>query len=153
MPVFPHSALTTFFKKIRLTIFYIFGHKRVVVAALIEKDGKFLIAERKKGTRLGGLWEFPGGKLEPGETHRECLKRELMEELAIQTDIGEVFSSTRFTYNYVPIQLIVYKTRHVSGEYILHDHDAIAWVSRDEFSRYNFVPADKPVVEKLLRPT
>ena len=63
----------------------------LVAAAVIEKDGKILIAQRKKGWRFAGKWEFPGGKIEPNETPEECLRRELREELGIETEIGDFF--------------------------------------------------------------
>ena len=72
--------------KLKLLISYLTGHKRQVTAAVIGKDDKILIAKRRLGRTLGGKWEFPGGKIEPGETPRQALARELREELAIEAE-------------------------------------------------------------------
>lgn len=136
--------------KIRLLLSYLAGHKRQVIAAILEKDGRILIAKRKRGTALGGKWEFPGGKLEPGETPQNCLKRELKEEFDIEAEIGNFFCSSKFKYNFIPIELLVYKARYVSGELKLREHDDIKWVNPWELSGYDFMDADKPVVRKLL---
>ena len=120
-----------------------------VTAAIIKKDGRILIAKRKKGWRFAGKWEFPGGKIEPHETPEECLKRELREELGIETRIGEFFCSSTYAYPHATVQLLVYQAFHVSGEYTLYDHQEIRWVLPDELTEYDFPEADKPVIEKL----
>jgi len=122
-----------------------------VTAAVIEKDGKILIAKRKAGDRLGGKWEFPGGKLGRGETPEECLRRELKEELDIDAEIGEFICSTRFRYWLVPLELLVYKVRYLAGEFKALDHDEIAWVRPSELGAYDFVKADVRVVGKLMK--
>lgn len=124
---------------------------RQVTAAFLEKDGKILIAQRKAGDKLAGKWEFPGGKLEPGETPEQCLKRELMEEFGVETRIGEFICSSSFEYKHLPIELLVYRAYHVEGEFQLRDHDQLAWVSLGELKAYDFSSADIPVVEHLLR--
>ncbi|OGR43855.1 MAG: NUDIX hydrolase [Elusimicrobia bacterium GWA2_61_42] len=123
---------------------------RQVTAAVIEKDGKILIAQRKLGDTLAGKWEFPGGKLEPGETPEACLKRELMEEFGVETAIGEFICSSKFEYKHLPIELLVYRAQHLSGEYKLNDHDRIAWVTSAELVNYDFSSADIPVVNLLV---
>ena len=122
-----------------------------VTAAVIEKDGRLLIARRRKGERFAGKWEFPGGKIHPGETPQECLKRELKEELAIETEIGEFICASRFTYMGLPLELVVYRARYLSGEIIPTDHDEIKWVRPRELPGHDFVKADLAVVEKLMR--
>ena len=124
---------------------------RQVTAAFLEKDGKILIAQRKAGDALAGKWEFPGGKLEPGETPEECLKRELMEEFGVETRIGAFICSSKFEYKHLPIELLVYRAYHVAGEFKLHDHDRMEWVSLAGMKDYDFSSADIPVVEHLLR--
>lgn len=123
---------------------------RQVTAAVIERDGKVLLAQRKTGA-LAGKWEFPGGKLEPGETPEACLRRELMEELGVDTEIGDFVCSSKFEYKHLPIELLVYRARYLSGEYKLADHAAIAWVKPEDLSSYDLSSADIPVVEVLLR--
>lgn len=120
-----------------------------VTAAVIEKDGKILIARRKRGDSQAGKWEFPGGKLEPGETHEACLRRELREELGIETEVGAFFCSSRFAYPHMDVELLVYKTSYVSGELVLHDHDRVEWIAPEALSEADFCEADKPVVRRL----
>lgn len=122
---------------------------RRVTAAIIEKNGKVLIAQRKLGSSLGGKWEFPGGKIEPEETPEQCLKRELKEELGIEAIIGPLFCTSTFKYNHMSIELLVYKVAHLSGDIVKYNHDSIKWVLRDELINYDFVDADGPVVDKL----
>ena len=120
-----------------------------VTAAVIEKDGKILIARRKQKDPLGGKWEFPGGKLESGETPEACLRRELREELGIETSVEEFVCSSRFVYRHITIELLVYRTSYVSGEIRLNEHDRVKWVLPEELKDYDFSEADKPVVRKL----
>lgn len=122
-----------------------------VTAAVLEKDGKILLAQRKRGDALAGKWEFPGGKLEPGETPEACLRRELREEFGVETEIGAFVCSSEFEYKHAKIELLVYRARHLSGEFRLNDHDAIAWVRPEELAGYDLASADIPVVEILLK--
>ena len=123
---------------------------RQVTAAVIEKDGKILLAQRKAGDALGGKWEFPGGKMEPGETPEMCLRRELMEEFGVDTKIGEFICSSKFEYKHLPIELLVYRAEHLSGEFKLNEHDRIEWVAPAELLKYDLSSADLPVVDILL---
>jgi len=120
-----------------------------VTAAVMEKDGKILIAQRKRGDALAGKWEFPGGKLEPGETPEICLRRELMEEFGVDTRIGGFICSSKFEYKHLPIELLAYRAEHLSGEFKLNDHDRIEWVVPADLAKYDFCSADIPVVELL----
>jgi len=120
-----------------------------VTAAVIEKDGKILIARRKQKDPLGGKWEFPGGKLESGETPEACLKRELREELGIETRVEEFLCSSRFVYRHIAIELLAYRTSYVSGEITLNEHERAEWILPEELKDYDFSEADKPVVRKL----
>ena len=138
------------FQKIKLLLSYLLGHKRQVAAAVIEKDSKVLIARRREKDTLGGLWEFPGGKVEPGETTEECLKRELKEEFDIETEIGELFSSTTFRYFFIPIELLAYKVKYISGDFKVNEHDEIKWVVPEDFKNYDLVNADKPIAKAIL---
>ena len=142
----PHKL----YQKIKLLLAYMTGHKRQVAAAIIEKDSRILIAKRRKGDTLGGKWEFPGGKIEPGETPEECLKRELKEEFDIETEIGALFISTVFIYYLVPIELLAYKVKHISGDFKINEHDEIAWVSAQDLDSYNLVRADRPIAKAVL---
>jgi len=121
-----------------------------VTAAVIEKDGKILLAQRRKGDALAGKWEFPGGKIEPGETPEACLKRELLEEFGVETKIGEFVCSSKFEYKHLPIELLVYRAEHLSGEFKLNEHDNMAWVAPGDLAKYDLSSADIPVAGVLL---
>jgi 8-oxo-dGTP diphosphatase len=137
--------------KLKLLLSYLIGHKRQVTAAVIERDGKIFIARRRFGRALGGKWEFPGGKIEPGETPEACLKRELKEEFDIESEIGDFLISGKFTYCFVPIELLAYKVRHLSGDFKVNDHEEVRWVHPSELKLYDFLPADRPVVNMLAK--
>jgi len=122
-----------------------------VTAAVIEKDGKVLIAKRRAGDRHGGRWEFPGGKIDDGETPESCLKRELKEELGIEAEIGEFICRSNFRYMLVPLELLVYKASHISGEFRALEHDELRWVDPKDLASYNFAKADKDVMNKLMK--
>lgn len=136
--------------KIKLFLSYLMGHERQVTAAILEKDGNILIAKRRKGRTLGGKWEFPGGKIEPGETPQGCLRRELKEEFGIETEVGDFFCSSLFKYGFIWIELLVYKVKYISGEFCVNEHDDAKWVNPDELNGYDFMDADKLVVRRLL---
>jgi 8-oxo-dGTP diphosphatase len=138
-------------KKLKLFLSYLMGHKRQVTAAVIEKDGKVLIAQRRKGSALGGRWEFPGGKIEPQESPEVCLKRELKEEFDIESEIGQFIVASKFRYCLVPIELLAYRVKHLSGEFKVNEHEEIRWVSPSELGSFDFMPADKPIVKLLTK--
>ncbi|HNQ47586.1 MAG TPA: (deoxy)nucleoside triphosphate pyrophosphohydrolase [Syntrophorhabdus sp.] len=125
---------------------------KIVVAAVIEVEGCILIGKRKQGKMHPGKWEFPGGTLEEGETPEQCLKRELLEELAVITEIGDLICTSEYIYtpDWV-IRLLVYKTTVVSGSFNLNAHDEIRWVRPADLAAYDFPEADRPIVEKLIR--
>jgi 8-oxo-dGTP diphosphatase len=120
-----------------------------VTAAVIERDGKVLVARRKQGDSQEGKWEFPGGKLEAGETPEACLKRELREELGIETEVGAFLCSSRFAYPNMAVELLVYRASYVSGEIELRDHDRVRWAAPITLDEAEFSEADRPVVRKL----
>ncbi len=125
---------------------------RQVAAAVLEKDGKILLARRREGDALAGKWEFPGGKLEPGETPRECLRRELAEEFGIDSSIGEFVCASEFEYGHTHIELLAYRASHVGGEFVLNDHSEIKWVTPAELLAYDLASADIPVARRLAEP-
>ncbi len=119
--------------------------------AVVVHGGKILIAQRKKSMNQGGLWEFPGGKIEPGETSIACIKREFMEELGMEVEVGDYLME--MTYTYPAIGELHFDTYWASCNQPvptqLEAHERIAWVSLNELERYDFCPADKPLVQKL----
>lgn len=120
-----------------------------VLAAVLEKNGRWLIAKRKKEDRFGGLWEFPGGKLERGETPEECLARELYEELGIRARVGRYLGSVRYSSPNFAIELIAYRVSHLTGSFRLQDHEEVRWVSPGEVGRFDLTEPDKLLLEKL----
>lgn len=128
------------------------NNPQIVTAAVIEKDGHVLIGKRKRGKRHAGKWEFPGGTLEEGETNEQCLKRELLEELAVTAEISDLVCSSMFSYT--PdwtIQLMAYRATIISGIFNLNDHDEIRWVKIEDLTNYDFPEADNLVIETLLK--
>ncbi len=121
-----------------------------VTAAIIQKDSKILIARRGPSRHLAGFWEFPGGKIEEGETPETCLKRELKEELGITVKVGEFFLENMHHYAEKIIILKAYHCELISGIITKNDHDAIAWIEKEDFHKYKFAPADILFVKKLM---
>ena len=121
-----------------------------VTAAIIEKDGKVLAARRKPGTHLAGYWEFPGGKLEKGESPQECLRRELYEEFNIETRVGAYMGESVYHYETKSIRLLAYQVRHISGQFELRDHDQLRWLAVSDLRNIQWAPADVPLVEQYL---
>ena len=113
-----------------------------VVAAVIEKDGKVLFCKRGAGGNCPFLWEFPGGKTEPGETDAEALIRECSEELGVTLDVMEKTAQVCYVYPDISINLSLYRCTLVEGEPAALEHNAIRWVSPDEISGYPLAPAD-----------
>jgi len=124
---------------------------RVAAAVIHNDEGKLLIARRREGKSQAGLWEFPGGKIEPDESVQCCLQRELSEEMKITIFPYEAFGSNEHHYGSLHIQLIAWKAEYQGGEILLVDHDAYQWVRPDELARFEFAPADVPFVERLIK--
>jgi 8-oxo-dGTP diphosphatase len=124
-----------------------------VAAAIIMKNNRLLIAQRRDTDELAGKWEFPGGKIENDETPEQCLTREMKEEFDIDVVIGEFFGESVFHYETGKIQLLAYHTTWKGGSFSLNAHTAIRWVSLNQMQEYEFAPADIPIVEKLQQGT
>jgi A/G-specific adenine glycosylase len=121
-----------------------------VAAGVIWNDiGQILIAQRPLDGLLGGLWEFPGGKRESGETLPDCLQRELREELAIEVDVGELFTVVQHAFTHFKITLYAFTCRHLSGEPQTIGVRDWAWVGLDELAQYSFGKADREVIKAL----
>lgn len=122
-----------------------------ITAAVIKHEGKILIARRsKKNDHLAGLWEFPGGKIEPGETSEGCLAREIEEELGIRIKVGSFITETVFDYTSKRIHLMAYWAEWIYGSINPIVHDKIKWASIDELGIYTFAPANIPIVKKII---
>jgi len=121
-----------------------------VVAAVIERDGQVLIGQRKPRGRHGLKWEFPGGKVEPGEEPRAALARELREELGIEAQIGEEIERYDFSYAAQPAtHLIFFRVTEFAGEPENLDFAQIAWAERQRLPEYDFLEGDVDFVKKL----
>jgi 8-oxo-dGTP diphosphatase len=116
-----------------------------VTAAIIEIDGKILIAKRKKDDPLKEKWEFPGGKVETKETPEEGLVRELEEELGIKAEIRSFICSSQYKYPHISIDLLAYTVEYLSGELHANEHEEIKWVKPEDLKLYDFPAADKPI--------
>ena len=122
---------------------------KVVTAAVIEKDGKVLVARRRKGLIAEGLWEFPGGKLEEGEDPRRGLERELEEELGVRARAGEHLCTVPFSGSLKSFELVVFRTELLSDGFRMTDHDEIRWLAPAEMDESQFSKPDRPVVRRL----
>ncbi len=124
-----------------------------VVCALIERDGHVLMAQRPAHKHLGGKWEFPGGKIEAGETPEAALHRELREELGSTVEILRVLASHTHAYATVTVQLIPFVVRLTadSGEPQTHEHAALRWVPAAELILLDLPEADLPIIADYLR--
>ena len=124
---------------------------RVTAALIADAQGRLLVARRGPGRHLEGLWEFPGGKIEPGESPQACLARELHEELGIAATIGALRASCVHAYERVTIELLAYDAVWVSGALTLKDHDALEWVEPARLLDLALAPADVPIARALQR--
>jgi 8-oxo-dGTP diphosphatase len=123
-----------------------------VVAAVIERNGQILIGQRKAGGRHGLKWEFPGGKVEPGEEPRAALARELREELGIDAQIGEEIERYDFRYaTQPPTHLIFYRVTEFAGEPANLDFAQIIWAERQRLPQYDFLEGDVEFVKILAQ--
>jgi 8-oxo-dGTP diphosphatase len=121
-----------------------------VVAAVIERDGRVLICQRKTGSRHALQWEFPGGKVEPGETHRDALARELREELQIEAVIGEELGRYDVRDADGPaIRLVFFAVTGFTGEPVNLDFEQIQWAERKTLTGYDFLSGDVDFVKRL----
>ena len=122
-----------------------------VVAAVIHDDkGKILIAQRNLKKSQGGLWEFPGGKIEPNETREDAIVREIKEELGINIRAKKYIGQKVFNYPEKIVNLIAIECSKKDGEIKLLEHEDIKWVSKSELNNFNFAPADKFIIDTIL---
>jgi len=115
-----------------------------VTAALIEKDGKILLALRKAGKHMGRKWEFPGGKVHTGETPEKSLERELVEEFSIVSRIGQLLGSVTYREAGLHLEILLYRVEHICGSFELREHE--------ELESYDLVESDRLLVRRYLFP-
>ena len=121
-----------------------------VVAALIWRGDRFMICQRPAHKARGLLWEFAGGKVEPGETAAEALRRECREELDIDVDVGELFMELTHVYPDLTVHLQLFHTSIVYGEPNLLEHNDLRWITIQEIPQYDFCPADREILTRLM---
>jgi mutator protein MutT len=121
-------------------------------AALIFREGRLLIAQRHAKSHLGGLWEFPGGKREAGETFEACLVREIREELGVEISAGKLFETISHDYPEKSVHLKFFICQLLSGEPQPLDCAAVKWIEKPELAAHDFPAADAQLLEKLKSP-
>jgi mutator protein MutT len=124
-----------------------------VAAGLIRDDrGRYLLTQRRRGSHLAGLWEFPGGKVEAGETPAACLRRELIEELSATFTVGDLVETVRWEYPDRIVVLHFFDCRLESGPIVPREQQAMEWVEAARLGDYDFPPADRELIQRLGRP-
>lgn len=120
-----------------------------VVAALIWDGDRFLICQRPAHKARGLLWEFVGGKVEPGETMQQALVRECREELAVEVAVGAVFMDVLHEYPDLTVHLTLFDAKIAHGEPVLLEHNDLKWITPDEIPQYAFCPADTEILRRI----
>lgn len=120
-----------------------------VVAALIWEGDRFLICQRPENKARGLLWEYVGGKVEPGETKQEALIRECREELGVSITVGDVFMDVVHKYPDITVHLTLFHASILEGTIRLLEHNALAWITPAEIPDYDFCPADQDINERI----
>lgn len=115
---------------------------KTVTAAIIYDAGRVLLTRRAPGEKLAGLWEFPGGKVEPDETLEQCLTRELLEELGLEVSVGGVVAESSYTYDHGSIHLVALEATILRGPLTLTVHDQAEWVFPHALDQFPLAPAD-----------
>ena len=122
-----------------------------VVAAAIEKDGLIFCAQRPEGKSLGGFWEFPGGKLENGETPEEALIREIKEEFDSEIEVISFLNEASYEYDFGIVTMKTYLSKLINGELQLLEHQDSKWLPIEELSELEWAPVDIPAVKCLQK--
>jgi 8-oxo-dGTP diphosphatase len=124
-------------------------HKIIGVAVIWNDQKQILIDRRRPEGAMGGLWEFPGGKIEPGETIQECIQREISEELGIVIEVGEHLITIDHSYINLRVTLTVHHCRHVTGVPQPLESDEIRWVTLEELEQFTFPKANTQIITAL----
>lgn len=124
-------------------------HKKVGVAVIRNDVGEILIDRRLAEGLMGGLWEFPGGKIEPNETVKECIKREILEELGIEIEVGEELITINHEYTQFYVTLIVHHCRYLGGEPQTIECQEVRWVTLREIEDFTFPAANSQIITAL----
>lgn len=122
-----------------------------VVAGILVRNGQIMISRRPAGAHMGMKWEFPGGKIEPGETPEAALSRELREETGAEAEAARIYDAKLWAYPEKTVLLLFYVARLLSGEPRPLEGQALAWVRPDELGGYAFAPADEQIAQRLAQ--
>ena len=122
----------------------------VAVGIVVDAQGRLLVGERPAEKDYAGQWEFPGGKIEAGETAEHALEREILEELEITIEVGDALPASSYDYDFGTVVLHPFRASILSGVINLTEHPEGRWVSRRELPRLQWVPADIPIMQALL---
>ncbi|WEK54681.1 MAG: (deoxy)nucleoside triphosphate pyrophosphohydrolase [Candidatus Cohnella colombiensis] len=122
-----------------------------VVGAVIIQDGKILCAQRGANQSLALKWEFPGGKIEAGESPQEALQREIQEEMECQVEIGEQVEHTSYEYDFGVVHLTTFYCELIYGTPVLNEHAAIKWLHPSELDSLDWAPADIPAIQSIMK--
>ena len=120
-----------------------------VVAAIIKSEDYYLLAKRNKDKYMGLKWEFPGGKVEQNETFKEALSREILEELNVNIEIHNKVAEERYQDAEINITLHYYMCSLIDNDIVLSEHEAIEWVKKQDFLKYEFVPGDGDITSLI----
>lgn len=121
----------------------------VVCGVILDQEGRYLVCRRPEGKHLGGLWEFPGGKVDAGEMPDAALERELEEELWIKVEVGERLRDVRWDYGGVVVRLMPFLCEIRSGQPRPLEHSEVRWITLGEAGDLDWAPADTPILEEL----
>jgi 8-oxo-dGTP diphosphatase len=124
---------------------------KIVTAAIIFDHQRVFIARRAPGQANAGCWEFPGGKMHPGETLQLCLEREIQEELGVRIKAGDIFEESVYHYEHGAIRLVALYATVLEGEISLSVHDRFVWATPEALQNYALAPADIPIARKLAQ--
>ena len=123
-----------------------------VAAGVIAEDGLVLITRRHDDTHQGGMWEFPGGKREEGETIEDCLRREIKEELDLEVEVGPLIKKIRYAYAFITVGMHFFRCSIISGIPQAIGCQDYEWVKPEDLVNYPFPPANQPIIEELQNP-
>ena len=119
------------------------------IACIDYRDGKIFIAKRQMVGDMGGRWEFPGGKIEEGETPQEALKREIMEELDTEISVGDLIDTIEYDYPTFHLSMDCFWSEIVSGDLVLKEHEAAKWLTKEQLGDVDWLPADINLIDKI----
>jgi len=125
------------------------SNRKEVVAALLWKEGRFLICQRPIGKARAGQWEIVGGKEEEGESLEEALVRECREEIGVTVVVDEPYMAVEYDYPDIPVHLTLFQAHLAEGEPRSMEQNPLAWITPEELSNYSFCPADIPIVARM----